>query len=192
MRFTLAAGFLVLALTGCGASDEEVAQAVRSAEKPLGEQLAASEEETDGLQRALRVAQAKARTAETRAKAAAEASLAPQRTALQQQTDAVKKLEAAVKQKEAAVAAREQAVGTAEAEAAANTIDGDGTFVVGEDLQPGTYKSAGGDNCYWARLGSGGADIIDNNIGAGQAVVTVRPSDFALEVSRCAPFRKTG
>ena len=43
---------------------------MRSAEKPLGEQLAASEEEADGRKRALRVAQAKARTAEVRAEVA--------------------------------------------------------------------------------------------------------------------------
>lgn len=192
MRTVAAVIALTLALAGCGASEDEMSAAVRAAEKPLASQLSASDQELERLRKQLREAKTAASEAEARAKIAAEAALAPQRVALQQQTDAIKALEASVKQKEAAVATREQAVGVAEAEAAANTIDGDGTYLVGDDIQPGTYKSAGGDTCYWSRLGQGGADIIDNNLGAGPAVVTVRSSDFALEVSRCAPFRRTG
>ena len=91
----------------------------------------------------------------------------------------------------AALVERERAVGIAETEAAANTFPGDGTFIVGDDIQPGTYKSAGGSGCYWARQDQGG-ETIDNYIGDGATVVTVRSSDFALRVARCAPFTKTG
>lgn len=41
-----------------------------------------------------------------------------------------------------------------------------------------------------SQLPHGGSDIIDNNIGAGPAVVTKRGSDFELEVSRCAPSER--
>ena len=43
---------------------------------------------------------------------------------------------------------------------------GDGTFIVNNDIQPGTYKNSGGDSCYYARLkGFGGTvgDIIAND-----------------------------
>src|ERR1700685_3007611 len=52
----------------------------------------------------------------------------------------------------------------------------DGTFIVNTDIQPGTYKSSGGDNCYYARLsGFGGttADIIANEDTSAPAIVTI-------------------
>ena len=192
MKAVLAAGALLLVLTGCGASDEEVTAAVREVERPLTEQLAERDQELERLQRALRTAENRAEAAEHRISGAEEKAKAAAEQAIAGQTAAVKALEAAVKQKEAEGLAREKAVGTAEAVAAANTFDGDGTYIVGDDIQPGTYKSEGGSPCYWARLGAGGEDIIDNSLGSGPAVVTVRPGDFALEVARCAPFRKTG
>ena len=70
---------------------------------------------------------------------------------------------------EAELAAREQAVGTAEAEAASNTIT-DGTWTVGVDITPGTYRSNGASaDCYWAitATGSNGADIIKNDLPGG-------------------------
>jgi len=66
---------------------------------------------------------------------------------------------------------------------------GDGTFVVGSDVQPGTYKSDGGSGCYWGREDSAGK-TIDNNIGDGPSVVTIQPGDFAIRTARCAPFHK--
>jgi hypothetical protein len=87
---------------------------------------------------------------------------------------------------------REGAIKGAEDVAAANTFGGDGTFRVGADIQPGTYTSAGGSNCYWARLNAAGDDIIDNNISSGPAVVTVQASDGLVKTSRCAPFTKSG
>ncbi len=34
------------------------------------------------------------------------------------------------------------------------TIESNGTFIVGADIAPGTYRSAGKYGCYWARLRS--------------------------------------
>jgi nucleoid-associated protein YgaU len=102
--------------------------------------------------------------------------------------------EAGLKQKEAAVAARERAVGTAEAVAKANTIPGDGVFLIPSDVRPGTYKSGPppSGNCYYARLTGPGGDIIDNGNTSGPVVITIRSSDGALELSGCAEFRKVG
>lgn len=60
----------------------------------------------------------------------------------------------------------------------ANTIPGDGTFRVGIDVAPGTYKSSGGTSpsgsCYWYRHATvgGSNDILDSNSSTG---TTVRP-----------------
>lgn len=66
-----------------------------------------------------------------------------------------------------------------------------GTYLVGIDIQPGTYKGQAGteitESCYWARLrnvsGELGA-IIANDNATGQFYVQVRPSDFAL-MTKC-------
>jgi len=92
----------------------------------------------------------------------------------------------------AELAAREAAVTTTEQTIAANTIPGDGLFIVGADVQPGTYKSDGGSPCYWARLNATGDDIIDNYLGDGQTVMTVQGGDGLIETSGCAPFTKVG
>src|ERR1035437_1105604 len=52
----------------------------------------------------------------------------------------------------AAVAAGEVKVGAAEKAAQANTFAGDGTYLVGTDVQAGTYKADASPGCYWARL----------------------------------------
>lgn len=87
---------------------------------------------------------------------------------------------------------REGAIKGAEDVAALNTFAGEGTFRVGTDVQPGTYTSEGGSNCYWARLSATGDDIIDNNLSSGPQVLTVQASDGLIETSRCSPFTKSG
>lgn len=75
---------------------------------------------------------------------------------------------------------------------------GDGTHVVGQDIQAGTYKTAGPSTssfgaCYWARLSntSGEFDaIITNGVPTGQATVTVRSGDAAFETSGCQTWTK--
>lgn len=74
----------------------------------------------------------------------------------------------------------------------------DGTYEVGTgagQIAPGRYKSPGSGMCYWARLKNGdGAigDIIDNNAGAGQQLLTVRDSDGLIEVAGGCTFTKAG
>lgn len=70
----------------------------------------------------------------------------------------------------------------------------DGTYRVGPDIQPGTYKGvATTDSCYWERLkGFGGtlADIIANYFGSGPTIVTISPSDAGFRSERCGGWTK--
>lgn len=56
-----------------------------------------------------------------------------------------------------------------------------GTFVVGSEILPGTYRAENVDGCYWKTLDEAG-EINDNNFvnSAPQVLMTVRPSDFAV------------
>lgn len=75
--------------------------------------------------------------------------------------------------------------------APARIIPGDGTFRTGADLVPGTYRSQGGDSCYWERLrGFGGqtADIIANGAGILPQTVTIAPTDAGFRSQGCAPW----
>ena len=77
---------------------------------------------------------------------------------------------------------------------AGRALPGDGTFRMGADLQPGTYRSQGGESCYWERLrGLGGqtADIIANGAGILPQTVTIAPTDLAFRSQGCAPWTLT-
>ena len=70
----------------------------------------------------------------------------------------------------------------------ANTIPGDGTYRVGVDIRPGTYRSQGSNACYWERLrGLGGTvdDIIANGAGTGPQIVQIAPTDVAFKTQSC-------
>ena len=155
--------------SGAGDAESRAASAEQRASSAEAAQVSAEAARSSAL--------ADLATADTRAQATAQASVVGR--------------EATVKQKEAAVALREKAAGVAEATAAANSFAGDGDFLVGSDIQPGTFKSDGGDACYWARHDKANA-ILDNHLGAGPTVVVVLPGDFSLEVAHCAQFHKTG
>jgi hypothetical protein len=84
--------------------------------------------------------------------------------------------------------AREAAIGAAEATQRNGTIPGDGTFLVGTEVRPGTYRSDAPSSgmCYWARLnGSDEFDIIDNDLSEGQSVVEIRSTDRFFETKGC-------
>jgi hypothetical protein len=68
----------------------------------------------------------------------------------------------------------------------------DGTWLVGSDIQPGTYRSSTDPDCYWARLKdtTGAFEAIITNGNGGNQIVTVKPTDKAFESTRCAPWTK--
>jgi hypothetical protein len=76
------------------------------------------------------------------------------------------------------------------------TFGGDGTYQVGIDIAPGTYRSAGKVEgpmpfCSWKRLRSLDTnDIIDINNSAGPQVVVIRPTDAAFWTQGCQPWTK--
>lgn len=73
------------------------------------------------------------------------------------------------------------------------TSFGDGTYIVGTDIQPGTYKSSGQQGCYYARLkGFGGTidDIITNNNTDNPAIVTISASDKGFQSKSCGTWTK--
>lgn len=67
----------------------------------------------------------------------------------------------------------------------------DGTFIVGVDISPGTWRADAPESCYWARLrGFSGAmgDLIAND--NGNAVVTIAPSDKGFANQRCGTWTR--
>jgi hypothetical protein len=77
------------------------------------------------------------------------------------------------------------------------TMETDGTYRVGTDIVPGTYRSAGQStegesDCYWARLNSlNPTHIIVNNISNDPQVVAIQPGDAAFLTHSCQPWHKT-
>jgi hypothetical protein len=68
-------------------------------------------------------------------------------------------------------------------------IGKDGTYVVGVDIDPGTWRTGGQHNCYWARLRSLNTnDIIDNNSSDGPQVVEIAVSDKAFLTKGCGAW----
>ncbi|MGA5424918.1 hypothetical protein [Streptomyces lavendulocolor] len=88
-----------------------------------------------------------------------------------------------------------EAAGTAKA--TPQEIPGDGTFLVTQEVRPGTYRSAGPadtlTDCYWARLkGTTGdpSEIIANGAGKGPATVTILATDKAFQTSGCETWNR--
>jgi len=74
------------------------------------------------------------------------------------------------------------------------TSFGDGTYVVGTDIEPGTYKATPSGQCYWARLSSTAdeSDIIANHLASGPTTVTISNTDAAFLTNRCGAWTKVG
>jgi hypothetical protein len=72
---------------------------------------------------------------------------------------------------------------------AATTVS-DGTYLVGEDLTAGTWKTLGGSGgsaCYWARLkDDAGSNITANNYGAGPARFTAKKGEYVQLSGGCS------
>ncbi len=73
---------------------------------------------------------------------------------------------------------------------------GDGIFLVGDEITPGTWQSTGdGDSCYWARLdGFSGelADIHANHFGDAGGIVEISDTDVGFETSQCGDWTYLG
>jgi hypothetical protein len=96
------------------------------------------------------------------------------------------------------IAATAAAVAFALATAAAAPVT-DGTYLVGSDIAPGTYRTAGPSDgamfCYWERDKNtdGTLDsIIANDNSAGPTLVTVKAHDVAFKTQFCQPWTLVG
>jgi hypothetical protein len=131
--------------------------------------------EVSDAQHEMRVAQQKAKNAETKAFKDAQAKLATQQAAVNSQA-------AAARQQQAAVDA-------ARGELNATSIS-DGVYAIGTDVQPGTYHTSGGSNCYYAILNSTDtSDIATNDLGDGPRVATL-PAGKYFDTSGCSDWVK--
>jgi hypothetical protein len=76
----------------------------------------------------------------------------------------------------------------------APTIQRNGTYLVGVDIQPGTWRTTGASgstDCFWSRLSAltGEFDaIIANGSSDGPQVVTIKPDDKAFSVQGCSTW----
>lgn len=73
------------------------------------------------------------------------------------------------------------------------TSFGDGMFIVGTDITPGTYRSTGAQGCYYARLkgfGNTTDDIIANNLTDTPAIVTISSRDKGFQSNGCGTWTK--
>lgn len=79
----------------------------------------------------------------------------------------------------------------------ATSFVGDGMFMVGVDIAPGTYQTTSVDSGYWERLsGASGTlgDVLANgleNTGS-QVIVTIQPTDKFFTTSRMGTWTKIG
>lgn len=110
--------------------------------------------------------------------------------AAKKREDAAKKREDEVKKREDTVKQREDAVTQQEQIQAQNTI-AEGTWAVGVDIQPGTYrtKEAVSGTCYWEiNSDPNGSDIVENDIvSGGRPTVTLKGGQF-FKTSRCGEW----
>ncbi len=79
----------------------------------------------------------------------------------------------------------------------ATSFVGDGMFMVGVDIAPGTYQSTSLDSGYWGRL-SGASGVLDDVLAndltttGDQAIVTIEPTDKFFTTSGMGTWTKIG
>lgn len=82
---------------------------------------------------------------------------------------------------------------------ALDTMAHDGVYLVGKDILPGTYASAGPidskHRCYWRRMNAADPEVrgnvIDSALSNKPQVVLIDPSDRAFKTDGCQPWHVT-
>jgi len=74
----------------------------------------------------------------------------------------------------------------------ATEIPGDGVWVVGEDVVPGTYRAEGGSLCTWQRLSGFRPELSSVITMGGESRVTLEPGDAGFVTTDCGSWSKTG
>jgi hypothetical protein len=73
------------------------------------------------------------------------------------------------------------------------TSFGAGTYIVGTDIEPGTYRSSGSSGCYYERLRAFTADmnsIIANGNTNEPTIVTIAPTDAGFQSQNCGTWTR--
>ncbi|HET7415313.1 MAG TPA: hypothetical protein VFI97_06410 [Arthrobacter sp.] len=183
-----------LALLGGGAAVGNAAVDPTSSEAyvDLTDTLAAVEKERDQALSDLEVLQEEYDTLASSI-GEREADVAQREVDLAKAQGDLEEAQAKLEEAQAKLKEREKAVAGAEAEKAKNIIS-EGTWTVGVDIEPGTYRTTDNvrSSCYWAILVSGtnGDDIITNDIpGGGRPTVNLSEGqDFTT--NRCGTWAK--
>lgn len=71
-------------------------------------------------------------------------------------------------------------------------IDADGTYAVGTEIVPGTYRSAGPIDdgaCYWKR--TSGDKMVDNALTKKPQVIRIEPGDTSFTTNDCQAWQLT-
>lgn len=66
----------------------------------------------------------------------------------------------------------------------------DGTYLVGTDIQPGSYRSEAGADCYW-QLGDTSGKIIKNGFEA-RPIITIPAEAYTFTSTGCGTWEKVG
>lgn len=99
--------------------------------------------------------------------------------------------EESLNETEGTIEEREAAVAELELNLEENSIPGSGTFLVGEDVEPGVYRTLGSRDCWWERLaGLSGEynDVIATGVSDGPVYVTISETDVAFHTDQCADW----
>ena len=73
----------------------------------------------------------------------------------------------------------------------ADTVPGDGTWIIGKEIRRGTYRTVGGLSCLWQRLQahpSGRWVTVDSGYGWAPQTVALGPDDVAFVSQGCEPW----
>lgn len=76
------------------------------------------------------------------------------------------------------------------------TSMGQGTYKVGDEIQPGLWRTTTANTCYWARLSAFGGtldDLIGNELPSGStALVEIAATDVGFKSTRCGTWTRVG
>jgi Flp pilus assembly protein TadG len=112
---------------------------------------------------------------------------------LKSKEDMLAELALGIEADKKALAEREAAVTATEQQVAANTIN-EGTWTVGVDVEPGTYRTKDpvSGTCYWAifQSGTNKDNIVQNDIVKGGSPTVTISAGQDFETSRCGSWVK--
>jgi hypothetical protein len=155
-------------------------------------QLVANQATISRLHHDLAVAQGQKAAALAQMKVAQQTAANAQQTAANATATANAKAKADYASRVAAVNALQQKLQQEQGIVQSSTISQDGVYVVGKDIPSGVYHTTGGNQCYYATLGSTDtSNILDNNNFNGPDTVDVSGA-YAFEIQGGCTWVKAG